>query len=277
MAQHTIAQHRIQAQQDIQFYYTGTEQCVPGHAWGPAIKDHYKIFFIHSGKGIYRVGEETFRLGRGHVFLISPYVVSFFQADLEEPWSFSWVAFNGGIVKSYLEQAGFTPSSPVITCDREQEIRECFNQLFDANQRYYSKPLQMTSALYAFLALVLETARKEPSPALNGSMKDAYVAQVISFLQNNYMRTMTIEEMAHSLGLNRKYMAGLFKAVTGTPPQQYLGELRLRKACELLTDTSLSIKEIAYSVGYLNQLHFTRMFKRAYGVAPSEYRVQGGN
>lgn len=277
MMKRTIAQHHIQAQQDIQFYYTGTEQCAPGQSWGPAIKDHYKLFFVHSGRGIYRSEEMTFEIRKGHVFLISPYVVSFFQADREEPWNFSWVAFNGGIVQEYLAQAGFTPASPVITCDREQEIRQCLSQLFDANQRYYSKPLQMTSALYAFLAVVLENARKDASSAQPGSQMEAYVAQAVAFMNNNFMRTMTIEEMADSLGLNRKYMAGLFKAAKGIPPQQYLGELRLRRACELLTGTSLSVKEIAYSVGYANPLHFTRMFKQTYGVAPTGYRTRGGS
>lgn len=272
MANHKIAQYSIEAQQDIQFYYTGTEQCVGDQFWGPAIKQSYKIFYIHSGKGIYRVGDETYHLSQGHVFLISPYVVSFFQADEKEPWNFSWVAFGGGIVQDYLRQAGFTPDNPVITCDRELEIRQCFNKLFDANQQVYSKPLQLTSALYAFLALLLESSQQESSFSQQKTMKDLYVAQAISFMKNNYARTITIEEMAQTLGLSRKYITSLFKAAIGTPPQHYLGEIRLSKACELLTSTSLSIKEIAYSVGYTDQLHLSRMFKKLHGISPSQYR-----
>ncbi|WP_083814256.1 AraC family ligand binding domain-containing protein [Paenibacillus curdlanolyticus] len=117
--------------------YTGTEQCASGQSWGPGVKDSYKLFYVHSGKGILRVQEKTFRLAIGHVFLLSPNVLSFYQADEEEPWTFSWVAFDGGIVPEYLKQAGFTLDCPVIRCDREQEIRQCFNQLFDANQYYY--------------------------------------------------------------------------------------------------------------------------------------------
>ncbi|OAS17027.1 AraC family transcriptional regulator [Paenibacillus oryzisoli] len=272
MVNHTIAQYSIEAQQDIQFYYTGTEQCVPGQSWGPAIKQNYKIFYIHSGKGIYRVGKETYHLSQGHVFLISPYVLSFFAADEVNPWNFSWVAFGGGIVQDYLRQAGFTPDNPVISCDRELEIRQCFNKLFDANQQFYSKPLQLTSALYAFLALLLESSQQEPPFQQQKTMKDMYVAQAISFMRNNYARHLTIEEMAHTLGLSRKYITSLFKAAIGTPPQHYLGEIRLSKACELLTNTSLSIKEIAYSVGYTDQLHLSRMFKKLYGISPSQYR-----
>lgn len=277
MTIHKIAHHCIQNQQDIQFYYTGTEQCAPGQAWGPGIKDSYKIFYVHSGTGMLRVQDTSFRVNKGHVFLLSPNVLSAYQADENDPWSFSWVAFDGGSVQEYLKQAGFTADYPIIRCDREQEIRQCFNLMFDANLHEYSKPLQMTSALYAFLALVLESARQEPSAFTSGTVKDQYIAQAIRFLKNSYTEEITIEDMARNLGLNRKYMTDLFKEAVGMPPQQYLGQLRINKACELLAETSLSVKEIAYSVGYRNQLHFSKMFRQSYGISPSEYRKIGNH
>ncbi|WP_144266659.1 helix-turn-helix domain-containing protein [Paenibacillus curdlanolyticus] len=83
--------------------------------------------------------------------------------------------------------------------------------------------------------------------------------------------------MAKSLGLNRKYITDLFKEVVGMPPQQYWGQLRINKACELLTATSLSVKEIAYSVGYSNQLHFTKKFKQSCSMSLSDYRKAGSH
>ncbi|MFC4099734.1 AraC family transcriptional regulator [Paenibacillus xanthanilyticus] len=275
MTIHKIAHHKIQDQQDIQFHYTGTEQCAPGQSWGPGIKDSYKLFYIHSGTGLLRIRDTAFRIDKGHVFLLSPGVLSFYQTDEKDPWNFSWVAFDGAIVPDYLKQAGFTPDCPVIRCDREQEIRQCFNRLFDANQHYYSKPLQMTSALYAFLALVLESARQEPSAFMTGTAKDHYISQAVRFLANNYTEAITVADMARNLGLNRKYMTELFKEAVGMPPQQYLGQLRISKASELLTETSLSVKEIAYSVGYANPLHFSKMFSQRYGRSPSAYRKLG--
>jgi AraC-like DNA-binding protein len=271
MHAHKIAHRLIETQQDIQFYYTGTEQCVPGHSWGPGIKDHYKILYVHSGKGIYRIGEEVYHLSKGFAFLLFPDRVAYYQADQDDPWSYSWVAFNGSQAKPYLLAAGFSPEHPVIACSKDQEIRQCLSRLFDAHQQCYSKPLQMTSALYAFLALVLESAG-EPPVSQSGRTKDSYVAQAVSFMETNYSRSVTIEEMAHALGLNRKYLTSLFKSATGMPPQQYLCRYRMDKACGLLSETSLSIKEISYSVGYADQLLFSRMFKKAYSMSPSQYR-----
>lgn len=273
MNTHRIAQHLIDTRQDIQFYYTGTEQCTPGHSWGPGLKDHYKIHYIHSGQGIYRSGEETYRLGKGCAFLMTPDRVAYYQADRNNPWSYSWVAFNGSQARAYLEQAGLTAEHPVITCNKDPEIRQCLNRLFDANQQYYSKPLQMSSALYAFLALILESAAPASAGSAGSRAKSAYVDQAINFMELNYSRSITMEELAHALGLNRKYIASLFKTDVGVPPQQYLCRLRMNKACELLSGTTLTIKEIAYSVGYADQLLFSRMFKKTIGVTPSQYRT----
>lgn len=268
-----IAHHLAEPRQDIQFYYTGTEQCEPGHSWGPGMKDHYKITYVHSGKGIYKTGGQQFHLTPGSVFLLTPDQVGFYQADQYEPWSYSWVAFNGSQAEAYLRQAGLTAAHPVMVCHRDQEIRQCLNRLFDAHQHCLSKPLQMTSALYAFLSIVLESASEQPDGGVPASRTSYdYVSQAVRLIESNYSRSVTIEELAQRLGLNRKYFTSLFKSATGIPPQQYLRQYRLDKACSLLRSTRLSVKEISCSVGYSDQMLFSRMFKKAVGQSPSQYR-----
>ncbi|GGA32229.1 AraC family transcriptional regulator [Paenibacillus physcomitrellae] len=270
---HKIAQHYIDAGQDIQFYYTGTEQCLPGHSWGPGIKDHYKILYIHSGQGIYRTPRETHRLSAGQAFLLTPGELCFYQADETDPWNYSWVAFNGSQAEHYLRQGGFTHEHPVISCSRDAEIRACLNHLFDANQQPYSNPLRVASALYAFLSILLEPDVHEAALPQKQQIHNDYVRQGICYIQRHYTQPITIENMASALGLHRKYIAQLFKASTGLPPQQYLTRYRMEKACELLSQTALSIKEIAFSVGYADQLLFSRMFKKTTGYSPTDFRM----
>ncbi|WP_273545580.1 helix-turn-helix domain-containing protein [Paenibacillus caui] len=130
--------------------------------------------------------------------------------------------------------------------------------------------------MYAFLSILLEPSPKEACLPQKHQIKNAYVKQAICFIKANYSRPITIEELAQTLGLNRKYFAELFKSAAGMPPQQYLSRYRMSKACELLESSELSIKEIAYSVGYTDQLLFSRMFKKIIGMSPSDYRVSEG-
>jgi AraC family transcriptional regulator len=64
----------------------------------------------------------------------------------------------------------------------------------------------------------------------------------------------------------------LFKQITGVTPHVYLANVRLEHARRLLSETSLSISQIAIRVGYHSQSHFTKIFKSVTGVTPRVYR-----
>jgi mannose-6-phosphate isomerase-like protein (cupin superfamily) len=66
---------------DLNMYHCGTEDCAPGHDYGPAVKDHYLIHYILDGKGTFHVGEKIYQLGKGQGFLICPNVITYYQAD----------------------------------------------------------------------------------------------------------------------------------------------------------------------------------------------------
>lgn len=103
-------------------------------------------------------------------------------------------------------------------------------------------------------------------------MADFYIREAITYIEQNYTRDFSIEDIAATLGIDRGYFGKLFKRATGQSPQQFLIQYRLIKAANLLKTTELSIREVANSVGYENQLHFSRAFRKMYEVSPREYK-----
>ena len=93
-------------------------------------------------------------------------------------------------------------------------------------------------------------------------------------MEHNYQRELTVEEIADVCKLNRSYFSKLFRDTMGCPPQEFLIRLRLARAAELMRTTKSSIGVIAAACGYPNQLHFSRAFKKRYGVSPREWRGQ---
>ena len=91
-------------------------------------------------------------------------------------------------------------------------------------------------------------------------------------LFNNLQHQWKIEEMAEIVGLSAPHFQKLFKINIGMSPIEYLRDLRLERARELLETTFLQIQEIKTKVGIQNDSHFTRDFKKKYGVTPTEYR-----
>ena len=110
-------------------------------------------------------------------------------------------------------------------------------------------------------------------------LQDFYIQEAVTFMEHNYQRELTVEEVADVCKLNRSYFSKLFKESMGCPPQEFLIRLRLSKAAEQMKSGKAPIGEIAAACGYPNQLHFSRAFKKRYGVSPREWRLhnKGGD
>ena len=89
-------------------------------------------------------------------------------------------------------------------------------------------------------------------------MRDFYIKEALTFIEQNYQRDISIEEIAAVSGLNRSYFGKVFRDAVGESPQAYLLHYRMARAAQLLKETRLSIGEIAAQVSYDNQLHFSR-------------------
>ncbi|MGF7034947.1 AraC-like DNA-binding protein [Paenibacillus mucilaginosus] len=262
---------------ELKLYYCGAEDCTPGHSWGPGLKDHYKIHLVRRGRGIFRRGGRTYAVTAGQGFLIRPQDVAYYEADADEPWSYAWAAFNGLQADSFLSRAGLGPESPVFTCSDEESggLWRLIEEMIGAGSRPASRDLRLLSSLYALLGGLVdraENARNTVLPGGDSPAGEGYVARAVAFIETNYSRSMTVEELAAELGLDRKYAARLFKEALGVPPRQFLLQYRMEQAGLLLRRESLSVAEVAHSVGYRDPLLFSRMFKKVKGCSPQAYR-----
>ncbi len=95
---------------------------------------------------------------------------------------------------------------------------------------------------------------------------------VKKYIQENYMKPVTLEETSAMVGFNSAYFSTLFKKMCGVNFTDYLTETRINKAKELLRDTDLNIADICGRVGYSDLKYFTQNFRKLTGLKPREYR-----
>jgi AraC-like DNA-binding protein len=156
---------------------------------------------------------------------------------------------------------------PVVTC-LEPWLWRLFSQLgaevsADARRGDDAARVALTG-----LQLVRSATASAPSPRTDRRILDAAHA-----LGENTEASVT--DMARRARLGQSQFHALFRATTGQSPKQYHLRRKFDRAVERLTGTSDPISEIAYSLGYENVSSFNRLFKRRFGVTPSEFRAAG--
>lgn len=133
-----------------------------------------------------------------------------------------------------------------------QELSECFVKIKEELDQKY------------------QTREKEPS-----TYYEKIIQQVEEYIESNY-RTATQHDAAALVGMSSGYLSRIFKEKSGRGFQEYLTDVRMKKAGELLDDIQYKAYDVAYYVGYDNPKNFSRAFKAYYGRTPKEYRNHKG-
>lgn len=261
---------------DLGLYQFGWEQCDPSHSFGPAARNHYLFHFCLSGTGTLYANNskgttDTYQIKSGQGFMIFPHQICTYIADHEIPWEYVWIEFDGLRAKETVELAGLSPDQPVYRA-RYKDILESMKQemLYIVNHKDES-PFHLIGHLYLFIDSFVRSATSGQVNKGN-SLRDFYIKEAFSFIEQNFQNDISIEEIASFCGLNRSYFGKIFRENTGKSPQDFLISYRMTKATELLKLTGLSVGDIGNAVGYPNQLHFSRAFKNTYGISPRQWR-----
>ncbi len=113
---------------------------------------------------------------------------------------------------------------------------------------------------------------KEANEVAKNRMNSFYMNQIVEYVRQNYMNDLSLEEVAEHVNLSVCYLSNYFKGQMGVNFTDYLTQLRMEKAKELLIHTNEKIYRIAEMVGYQNSQYFVTIFKKKLGVTPAEYR-----
>jgi AraC-type DNA-binding domain-containing proteins len=257
---------------DLNMYQCGTQNCEPGHDHGPAVRDHYLIHFAYAGKGKFCIGNNVYHLHKGQGFLICPGIITYYQADFEDPWSYSWVGFNGLKAEAYLKEANLSMESPILNFKEVDILKKCIDDMIMVKSSQKAREIRLMGLLYLFLAHLIEENGSGESIELSENRKEMYLRQAIQYIEMNYSRKLIISDIAHHTGLDRSYLGSIFKQQFNTSLQDFLINFRINKACDLMHDENLSIGDISRSVGYEDQLLFSKIFRKLKSLPPREYR-----
>ena len=144
-------------------------------------------------------------------------------------------------------------------------------------REYILKPAKLDKITEVFAKICEELAERETSPSGVGTEEGYYemlIGKVKKYLREN-LKTATLEKAALHGNISAGYLSKLFKQKTGQNFSEYLNELKMKKAAELLMDSEYKNYNIADILGYEDPSNFSRAFRDYYGVSPKSYKISG--
>lgn len=254
MQENVIIQNmRLQELNPVQ---CGREACEPCHSYGPAVRDFYLLHYVVSGKGKFITQEITYSLGKGDVFVIRPFEMTYYEANEKEPWEYIWIGFTANIS---------LPNALKKDVVKISNAEHYFNAMFSARHMKFGREMFICGCIWQVLGKMFE------NEADLKSNPNHIVDLAISCIESEYMHEFSVIKLANRLHLDRSYFSTLFRTRTGQSPQQYLTKVRLTKAIELMTVYGYNASEAALSVGYPDVFSFSKMFKKHYKTSPTAY------
>lgn len=152
-----------------------------------------------------------------------------------------------------------------------QKIMVFFHQLLDLSRHDLLYTRQMID--YALSLIVLEISQECIDLYNNKSQSfSPVVIQVMDWMKANYYTAITVAELAKEVGYNCDYLSFLFKKTTGITIISYLNKIRIENSKSLLLHYNITIKEVAYSCGFVDEKYFMKLFKKLEGMTPSDYK-----
>lgn len=245
--------------------------------------DFTELTFILSGKGKYLVDGITYEVGSGDVILCNPGVKhQNIIVDSKEPTVEFFAGFTDFHFKNMppnaiiLKDKGYVMST---NGDTRQDIsRICYELIAENDRSQVGKYFMLKALLMQILLLIVRDITELEDTSQKGCNFESYnksyvVKKIVNYLSENYEHKISLDQIAQNMYLSPVYISKIFKEETGESPINYLIKIRLKKAKTILMESEeTSIKSVANRVGYEDVYHFSKLFKKYYGISPLYYR-----
>ena len=225
----------------------------------------YTLHLILEGSGTLCVEEKEYKIGQGDLFFIPPGIRFCYYPDEDHPWKYLWFELQGNHVIPYMEKMGFHPDNHVVPCVDFPGISMNLQEIFLNHQKQI--PIGYYKVLSGFYHL-LDSNDSRPERKNTNIIDD-----ITNYIRHHSLHyALSIPELCQTFHISQSYLCKLFRDVHQCSPKNYVIKTRILNACKFLETTTLSVKEIAFSAGFVDEVHFMKTFKKMVGKTPSEYR-----
>jgi AraC-like DNA-binding protein len=234
------------------------------------VRDYYYLHFIEKGQGTFVLDGETFDAPAGTLIFFYPGMSAAYHDRPDAPWRFAWARIYGRSLDPVLKQLGITRRNP---CNQTREPEALQLRLHDLFLRLRRSRRDDTflpyRACWELLSLLKDHVTTVPQPPVPIPLLE----QAQRLLNEPMQSLPNVEQLAQHLGVGRVTLFRLFRDHLKTTPAEYIDDIRYQRACSMLSESNLRLKEIAALCGLASHPYFSHWFSRRSGIPPNAYRT----
>ena len=226
----------------------------------PAGINDYQLLYTKSGSGKVRIKEDVYDVTPGDIFILPPFTPHEYSPQTDD-WCTLWITYNGGAAKNCF------PFSADIRKNFQFPI---FYRRINKGKTLPDWRRRTSTQLYELLLFIWETSGVIPSKSGAG---DPDIGTAVQYIAEHYHQTIELSTLAKISGVSEGHFCRVFKSHTHLRPIEYIINLRIERAKDLLLETpERHISDIAVMVGYSGASYFSKNFREKTGMSPGEYR-----
>lgn len=237
-----------------------------------------QVIYLLQGKGTFEsaaAGKQA--LAAGDVFLLFPGVWHRYRPLAGSAWETLWCGFHGTLVDAWIAGGVLSPQSPVLHVGQKPELIEAYQRLIQRACGDAAGNLQCLAAgTMEILALLLAPDQPEPpqpsSRPFAKLVQDRLVAEAVRLIWTTGRHAITVSDVVAAFPASRRSLERRFQHVLGHTILDEIIRCRVERAKQLLAETDLPLKAVAAAAGFSSTERMSKVFHRAEGVTPAQYR-----
>lgn len=235
----------------------------------PEGRRDYQLIYVAAGAGRFSIDGREHRVGAGGAVLYRPGQRQFYRYLLAECPEIYWLHFSGAQAEGMLVKLQFHGCGP-FEVTYQSEYPRLFDRIISELQLKRAHYEGLSISLVAELLTCMSRGMLEQGQDLPEWADQ--IQRSVALMYRDFRRARTVSQYAQAVSMSESWFIRCFKAKTGQSPQQFIIGLRMAQAKDLLRSSPYNITEIASMVGYEDPLYFSRLFKKAAGCSPSQFR-----
>jgi AraC-like DNA-binding protein len=250
----------------------GVERCSPDYEIRRDTFPYVGIEFVAEGLGTLELSGREHVLRPGTAFAYAPGIPHRIRNSTQAPMLKYYMDFAGRDARKLLKSTPLGLWKPVQVAAPHEII-----DLFESLQRNGTVPTTWTHSVCVHLLslIVLKISELEVPAGAVGTRAFPTYQRIRRHIEAHYLELRTVEEIADACHVNASYLCRLFQRFARHSPYQLLLRLKMDRAAALLLESDMPIKEVSAMLGFSDPFHFSRSFKRLFGLAPAVFVVQG--